>query len=203
MLLGVGLLHLYAVLDSVDGELARLTQRFSLMGLFMEDLSAYVMINAVNLAVGWRLYAEAHLSWPLVLAVVYSSFGRNVMPVARRALLKSLQTRRPPLDLPLEPERAPSPLRNFIQENVVHATNQWMLVSALLALAGYHIVSPLLVATVFAAIITVLVIKEFAGLLMFMNPNRLEYELSKIYRAARLPTESATDGLTLAKFSVL
>ncbi|HKU44300.1 MAG TPA: CDP-alcohol phosphatidyltransferase family protein, partial [Polyangiales bacterium] len=34
LLFGVACLHLYAVLDSVDGELARWTKQFSLTGLF-------------------------------------------------------------------------------------------------------------------------------------------------------------------------
>src|SRR5690606_11254956 len=100
LLVGVAMLHLYAILDSVDGELARLSARYSLAGLFIEDLSAYVMINAFNLAVAWRLYTDAHLAWPLVCAVLVTAFARNVMPVARRAILKSVLTRRPAKHVP-------------------------------------------------------------------------------------------------------
>ena len=55
VLVGVLLIHVYAVLDSVDGELARAKGQSSLKGLFLEDYSAYAMINGYWLAMGGNL----------------------------------------------------------------------------------------------------------------------------------------------------
>jgi phosphatidylglycerophosphate synthase len=201
---GVACMHLYAVLDSVDGEIARWTKRFSLLGLFIEDLSAYVMINAFNLAIGFRLYTDAHWTWPLAAAVGIAAFGRNVMPVARRALLKSVFTGRPPAEL--AERTAPGPAskwRELIQENVLHSTNQWVVLSALLGLAGTGIVPYLWVAVMFGAIMALLAAREVAGLLRLVRGDQLERELARIYLAAARTPESTADGLALAKYSVL
>jgi phosphatidylglycerophosphate synthase len=201
---GVGCLHLYAVLDSVDGELARWTKQFSLLGLFIEDLSAYVMINAFNLAIGYRLYVDAHWTWPLVAAVGIAAFGRNVMPVARRALLKSVFTGRPPATLAHRPEPGPpSRWRELVQENVVHSTNQWVVLSALLALAGTGVVAYVWVAVAFGAILALLALREVAGLIRLARGDQLERELARIYLAAARTPESTADGLALAKYTVL
>jgi phosphatidylglycerophosphate synthase len=202
LLVGVGLLHLYAVLDSVDGELARMTQRFSLVGLFVEDLSAYIMINAFNLAVAWRLYTDADMIWPLVAASGIAAFGRNVMPVARRAVLKSIVTRRPPKNLGREDAaRARSRFREFVQENVIHATNQWMIVSALLAFSTYHMISIRIVAVLFAVILALSAAREFVALIMMLRNDRLDRELSRVYLAASQAPE--TDGRQLSSYSAL
>lgn len=202
LLVGVGLLHLYAVLDSVDGDLARMTQRFSLVGLFIEDLSAYVMINGFNLAVAWRLYTDAHLTWPLVAAVSVIAFGRNVMPVARRAMIKSIMTGRPAQPLPPEgPPKPSSQFREFVHENVIHTTNQWMLVSALLAFSTYSMISSRVVAVFFAGMLAALAAREILALILFLRDDRLERELSRIYLAASSP--STTDGRRLSSYSVL
>lgn len=198
VLVGVGLLHLYAILDSVDGELARLRQRFTLTGLFLEDLSAYAMINAFNLAIGWRLYAQFDLMWPVVSAVAVAAFGRNVMPVARRAMLKSMLTRRPHAHAAAMESPAPqSRLREFIQENVFHTTNQWVVVSAALAAAVHGVISVTWVAILFAITISVFAFKEVVALIMMLRDDRLERELSRIYAAASALPES--DGLRLSR----
>jgi phosphatidylglycerophosphate synthase len=190
LLVGVALLHLYAVLDSVDGELARMTRTFSLVGLFVEDLSAYLMINAFNLAVAWRLYSDGALVWPLVGAVGIAAFGRNVMPVARRALLKSIMTRRPP-----QPGRTAattvsrSRVREFIHENAVHVTNHWMLVSTLLVLSVYDLISTAITAFVFGLVIGLFACREMVALVVMLRQDRLERELSAIYAAASQPPE--------------
>ncbi|MGH9386932.1 MAG: CDP-alcohol phosphatidyltransferase family protein [Vicinamibacterales bacterium] len=191
VLFGVGLLHLYAVLDSVDGELARMTQQFSLVGLFIEDLSAYVMINAFNLSVAWRLYVDAQLAWPLVAAVGIAAFGRNVMPVARRAVLKSLMTQRPRKNPEgVDVGRAPSPIREFLHENVVHITNHWVVISALLGLWAYGLIPTTVVAAAFGLSLASFGAREVAALIMFVRRDRLERELSRIYAAASRSADS-------------
>jgi hypothetical protein len=204
LLAGVGCMHLYAVLDSVDGELARWTKRFSLTGLFIEDLSAYVMINAFNLAIGYRIWADTGMAWAPFAAIGIAAFGRNVMPVARRALLKSVFTGRPVRELaPRGEPKAPSKLREFIQENVIHSTNQWVVLSALLALAKFGLAPYALLACAFGAIMALLALKELVGLLRLLRGDQLEYELARIYAAAARTPDAAADGLQLAKFSVL
>jgi hypothetical protein len=94
-LAGVLLIHVYAVLDSVDGELARLTRRFSLKGLFLEDHSAYMMISGYWLAIGFYLWRTTGTLWLLPACVALIAFGRHAMPAARRALVKSIETGRP------------------------------------------------------------------------------------------------------------
>ena len=201
---GVSCMHLYAVLDSVDGEIARLTKRFSLLGLFIEDLSAYLMINAFNLAIAYRLYTDAHWTWPLAAAVGIAAFGRNVMPVARRALLKSVFTGRPPAVLAELPAARPvSKWSELFQENVLHSTNQWVLLSALLGLAGSGLVPYLWVGVAFGAIMALLAVRELAGLIRIVRGDQLERELARIYLAAARTPESTADGLALAKYSVL
>ena len=196
-LVGVALLHLYAVLDSVDGELARLTRRFSLEGLFLEDLSAYTMINAFNLSIAWRLHTDAGLLWPLVGAVAVAAFGRNVMPVARRALLKSIATGRPHDTPPPEPARAPvSPFREFLRENVVHTTNQWVVLSALLALAVYRVTTFEPLAVLFAVTLAMFAARELVLLVLMLRANRLERELARIYRATSTAKEGESRDLS-------
>jgi hypothetical protein len=202
VLIGVALLHLYAVLDSVDGELARMTQRFSLVGLFIEDFSAYLMINEFNLAVAWRLYEDGNLIWPLIGAVGIAAFGRNVMPVARRALIKSILTRRSPQLGHTRVTDAPqSRFREFIQDNIVHVTNQWMLVSALLLLSVYDVVSTNVVALVFGSVLGLFACREIVALILMLRKDRLEQQLSMIYAAASQSPEQ--DGQRLSGYQIL
>lgn len=91
VVVGICLVHLYAVLDSVDGELARLLGKTSLTGMFLEDLSAYAMINGFSLAVGFYLLGTTQQVLPLWIAVAFTAFGRNAMPCARRTLLQVLR----------------------------------------------------------------------------------------------------------------
>lgn len=85
-LVGVALVHLYAVLDSVDGELARLKGVVSLKGMFLEDWSAYAMITAFPFAVALYLYRTGSPSLVLGVAIAFATLGRNAMPALRRAL---------------------------------------------------------------------------------------------------------------------
>lgn len=96
---GIGLIHLYAVLDSVDGEIARATGKTSLKGMYLEDHSAYLMINGYWLAMGTYLAGTLDTPWPLFIAMTYVAFGRSAMPAARRALLKAIEGgKRPDLE---------------------------------------------------------------------------------------------------------
>ena len=130
-LTGVALLHLYAVLDSVDGELARLRRTFTLRGLFIEDLSAYAMINGFNLAAAWYLRRNGSGDLPLVGAVVLAAFGRNAMPVARRVILNALASGRAPTVAPSEP-RPPGRLRRLVEDQLLYQTNIWVVISTLI-----------------------------------------------------------------------
>jgi phosphatidylglycerophosphate synthase len=86
---GVGLIHLYAVLDSVDGEIARLTGSTSLRGMFLEDWSAYALLTCFPLAISLYLQRHGAGLGPVVVAVLYAVLGRNAMPALRRAIVQA------------------------------------------------------------------------------------------------------------------
>ena len=69
------LIHLYSVLDSVDGELARLRKQFSLTGLFLEDLSAFYVIVGFPLATATLVYRSGLGTLPLILGILYGAFA--------------------------------------------------------------------------------------------------------------------------------
>jgi phosphatidylglycerophosphate synthase len=207
LLVGAALVHLYAVLDSVDGELARLTKNYSLKGLFIEDLSSYLMLNGVNLAIASYLYRTQGVLLPLWLAAFIAAFAHNAMPAARRSLLKSVMTRRP-MGLRAGPA-AGAPRRStwmraarlVIKDNLFHLMTIWatlatvLLVEVLASLRG-----PVLYAFYFFA--TGLVLKEVAIYVYLLRGGALEGELRKIYdAAATLPhPESHVDGRDLAEY---
>ncbi len=173
---GIALVHLYAVLDSVDGELARLRQTFSLKGLFIEDLSAYTMINAMNLAFAWVLHRDGHGVWPIVLAVAVAAFGRNAMPVARRAMMKSIESgRTPPAIAPAadRPEGG-SRVRAFIEEHVLHLTNIWVILTSFLLVEIVTGWRAGLVACAFAFFMAGLLAKEAAVVVHLSRGDNLE-----------------------------
>jgi hypothetical protein len=135
VLAGIGLVHLYAVLDSVDGELARLRRTFTIKGLFLEDLSAFTMINGFFLAVGWYLQRTTGKDWPVWIAVVVVGFGRNAMGAARRAINKWFESRRP---IPESTTHAGATsvlgrIRKLVEEHLLHYTNIWITLSSLIA----------------------------------------------------------------------
>ncbi len=126
---GVGLIHVYAILDSVDGEVARATGRTSLAGMYLEDHSAYLMIHGYWLAMGAYLANTVGSSWPWLMAVLYVAFGRSAMPAARRALLKAIEgERRLPEDLP-EPyshdSRALTGVVGLVFVDFLHPSTVW------------------------------------------------------------------------------
>lgn len=203
---GVAGVHLFAVLDSVDGELARLRKTFSLKGLFLEDLCAFTMINGMFLALGGYLARTMGELWPLALAVVTVAFGRNAMQVARRAVLKSVATRRP-VETEVsgrgaEAARAPAvfaSVRGFVEHHLLHFTNMWIITTTLILveeLGGYHHLHLVLYAFCFFAVAVLL--KELAAITTFVFTGALERQCLDVYERARtLPTEPV-DGLDLA-----
>jgi phosphatidylglycerophosphate synthase len=210
LLLGVALVHLYAVLDSVDGELARLRESFSLKGLFLEDLSAYAMINGFQLAVGFYLARTQGALWPAALAIAMAAFGRNAMPVARRAILKSILTRRPVSPAVAEKHARPSAeaattspstltrLRSIVQEHVLHYTYIWIILSSLVVVEQtFDLSRSRLVLVGFAFFSAGLVAKELGVVARYLLTDALESETLRVYEQARqIPTGHA-DGMRM------
>jgi hypothetical protein len=122
VLAGVGLIHLYAVLDSVDGELARLLERRSLRGLFLEDLSAYAMMAAFPVAVGAYLTRETGSALPIAVGVTYAVLGRNAMPAVRRAIAQSPPTSEGGDPVVSTRHRAPGWM-GIVDRTILHQTN--------------------------------------------------------------------------------
>lgn len=199
---GIACVHLFAVLDSVDGELARLHQRFSLLGLFLEDLAAFTMINGMFFAVGWYTHRHGH-TVPFVLALVVIAFGRNAMQVARRAVLKSIATRRPidPGDLArfrARGPRAPS-LARRIGERVLHYTNVWIVLTTLIAIEQLGLTSRPVVAVALCAYTVAVLLKEVALIATCMFTGALDDQMLAIYdRASTVPTDPVP-GVDLAE----
>jgi hypothetical protein len=202
---GAVLIHAYAILDSVDGELARLKRLYSLRGLFLEDWSAYTMINAFNLAVGTYLWRQGAGGGPLIGAILLAAFGRNAMPVARRAILKSLATARPdagPEVQTAEPRRPPLP-GAFIRDNLLHVTNMWVVVSiGLLLEAGLGLGGRWLVQAPFVFFLALWWLKELFVLARLLGSRALEASLGRTQLAAR-GRNAETDGRDLAEFDPL
>ncbi len=190
---GIALVHLFAVLDSVDGELARLRQRFSLAGLFLEDLAAYTMINGMFLAVGWYVQRTTGCAWPFVLAIIVVAIGRNAMQVARRAVMKSIATRRPLSADALARHRertagAPSSTRR-LAERVLHYTNVWLVMTTMIALEELGVTAHLVMYTVYVYG-TLVLVKEAAVIATYLFTDGLDRMLLDVYdRAGTLPTD--------------
>jgi phosphatidylglycerophosphate synthase len=192
---GALLIHLHLVLDSVDGELARLRKSFTLRGLFIEDHTAYTMINAVFLAVAWYLRRGGHGDWPVVAAVALAAFGRNAMPVARRVILNLVAAGRPPRVAASEP-RPPGGLRHFIEEQLLYSTNIWVVLSVLIiveAATGRRAG----VALVYAYAVGGWLLKEAAIVAHLVRGETLERQLADVRaqaaaadRASRTPAPS-------------
>ncbi|MBW2702344.1 MAG: CDP-alcohol phosphatidyltransferase family protein [Deltaproteobacteria bacterium] len=142
LFVGIGLIHLYAVLDSVDGELARFRETTSMVGRFLEDYSAYFMINGFNLAVSWFLFLDIHVVLPLYVAIGLASFGRNAMPCARRVILMSLHdsgtfgsARWPSVGKCVDKGVAPGMMKKllrFSNNHLFYQTNMWVVLTSLM-----------------------------------------------------------------------
>jgi hypothetical protein len=195
---GVACVHLVAVLDSVDGELARLTRRFSLQGLFLEDLVAYTMIPGIFLAIGGYLYHSSDLVWPLGLAVVVAVFGRNAMQVARRAILKSIATRRPVAQMDAAPSASKTGVRAFVEKHLLNYTNVWVTLTTLVVIELFARPKIPIVLYAFCFYAAAVLLKELIAIVMFAATGALDRELDHVYeRARQLPSEPVS-GVDLA-----
>lgn len=198
--LGILLIHFYAVLDSVDGELARLTGRFSLKGLFLEDHSAYLMISGYWLAIGLYLWRTTANSWFLPAAVALVVFGRQAMPAARRGLIKSIETQRP---LSAEEGVATAPkelsgLAGFIFVNLLHPTNIWVVTTTVLAIERLWIGSHNGLLAIASGYLALSVLRELAILFRLVTTDSLDRWLSHLYLKASQVPHGPTDPFALA-----
>lgn len=203
VIVGVLLVHLVAVLDSVDGELARLRRQFSLKGLFLEDLSAFYMIVAFPVAVGFHVFRAGAGSLPLVLAILFGCFGRNAMAAARRALLKSMQTKRP-VRTPASPSSSGvgGGIRRMIEEHLLNHTNIWVVLSTVLLVETLIGKSPTTTAAVTSVLMVGLFAKEAATLVHLLRQDTLDTLLWQLYKDAKVSNMDASqvDPMELARY---
>lgn len=66
-LLGFLLLYIWTLLDRVDGEIARYKKTKSLKGLYLDELSHFIITPAFFMAISFRIFSE--LSTPLIFLV--------------------------------------------------------------------------------------------------------------------------------------
>jgi hypothetical protein len=193
LLWGISLMHLYSVLDSVDGELARLTGKSSIKGLFLEDLSAYLIINAFWIAVGWHLFQRTGMWGFAAVGCSVVAFGRNVMPAARRAILKAVFSRRPldpgttrGLFPPHTSPRTLARIRHMVDESLLHPTNIWVACTTAIILdttIGHWGLWLLIV--LFLGYASLVLGREFLGAVYMTWGRGLQTELLLVYENAR------------------
>lgn len=182
---GVACMHLFAVLDSVDGELARLHQKFTIKGLFLEDLCAFTMINGMFLALGGYLVRTTGAVWPLALSVLVVAFGRNAMQVARRAVLASVASKRT-VTGKLRPAAERSGLRYVVENILLHFTNMWVITTSFILveeIGGLHHFHLVLIALCFFS--AVVLLKELAVVATFVMTDSLEQQVLEVYEHAK------------------
>jgi phosphatidylglycerophosphate synthase len=200
-LIGVLLVHLWAVLDSVDGELARLTRRFSLKGLFLEDHSAYLMINGYWLAMGFYLWRTNGTLWLLLACVALVAFGRQAMPASRRALIKSIETGRPldkrGYDTAAEPRELAGGAR-FVFIDLLHPTTMWAVTTTVLVIERLWVGSHIGLLTIASGYLALSAVKELAILLRFLTTDSLDRWLSHLYLKASEVPQGEIDPFALA-----
>jgi phosphatidylglycerophosphate synthase len=181
VVVGVVLVHLYAVLDSVDGELARLLDRRSLRGMFLEDWSAYCMMTAFPLAVSLYLQARIGSSIPVVLAVLYAVLGRNVMPALRRAIAATTDSP-PPGDRPSDASERSGQVTSWtaiVEDHLLHQTNIRVVLTLLILVhAATGIVLPVVIA--FYGYIIALFVREAGILFLVLCRDLVEREFGRI-----------------------
>lgn len=175
VLVGVAMIHLYAILDSVDGELARLLNRPSLKGVVLEAWSAYVMAAAFPFAIA--LYLDSRAA--LVTAVVLAVLAGNAMPALRRALSEVTldSTPRASVTSPSPETRAPARLA-WIEGTLLHQTNVRVVLSTLVAvdvLVGFR--GPL--SAVFFAYAAALMARELGILHLIMRGDLIDREADR------------------------
>jgi phosphatidylglycerophosphate synthase len=199
---GVLLIHLYAVLDSVDGELARLRQRFSLAGLFLEDLSAFYLIVGFPLAVAIVAERTGSGSVLLVLALIYAAFGRTAMAVARRAVMRSIRTHRPLSGRATPSHRSAtgSLVQRLVDDHLLNHTNLRVVVSTALVVEIVTRGTARWAAMLMGIALVGLLARECATVLLLLRGG-LDNLLLETYEDARTINRdpSSTDGFRLAR----
>jgi phosphatidylglycerophosphate synthase len=130
--LGVVFVHVYAVLDSVDGELARLLDKGSLKGMFLEDWSAYGLMAAFPLAIALYLQGAGASPAAVFVAVLYACIGRNGMPALRRAIGQSQEIPRASSAASTDRQRRASGWRSRVEDHLLHQTNVRVVLTSLL-----------------------------------------------------------------------
>lgn len=181
---GALLIHLYAILDSVDGELARLQDRRSLVGVFLENWSAYLMINGFLIAVGAYLFRRGDGVWPLAVALGIAAFGRSAAPAIRRTLLEAKVASRarsaaPPALASAERGLA-SRFTKFVEESLLYQTNVWVVLSALVLFESWLPVAPFhSVRIAFSFYAAGAVLKEAGVVALATGTPHLERELAR------------------------
>lgn len=201
--LGAALVHAYAVLDSVDGELARLRQDFTIRGLFLEDLSAYYVIVGFPMAVGIAVWQAGLSPLPLILSCGYAAFGRNGVAVARRAVLKSIQTRRPTRPMEAGGFQGGSRLRHLIDGHLLNHTNIRAAISTVVIVEVAAGRSPVLAWWLLTIVVVGLLAREALTVFYFLRASTLDAMLWEVYRDARAPVAqqiTKADALRLAKY---
>lgn len=189
-LAGILLIHLYAILDSVDGELARLLNLRSLRGMFLEDWSAYAMMTAFPLAVALYLQSAGASSAAVVLAVLFAVLGRNVMPALRRAIAQSGEVPRQRDPNSPEPVGRTAGWKAVVEDHLLHQTNiRLVLTSLILVHVAFRKITPLEIA--FYAYIGALLIREAGILFLALRGDLVERELQRLRGEADRPRGSA------------
>lgn len=189
---GVVLIHLYAVLDSVDGELARLLDRRSFKGLFLEDWSAYGMVSVFPIAVALYLLSTSGVVWGIVLAVLYASLGRNAMPALRRAIAQTSAASSPELSLPIRfPEKSRvGGWKGRIEGSLLHPTNIRLVLSSLILVEVVAGVFVNIVLFAFLAYIGALLMREAGIVFLVLRGDLAQQEWARL-RGVPTETESA------------
>ena len=186
ILLGVALVHLYAILDSVDGELARYNRQSSVKGLFLEDYSAFAMINAMTLAVALYLEHTTNARYPIWLAVGMAVLGRNAMAVARRTVLQVLEHQPSKTPTPATTTRPPkSSARTLIEDHLLHYTNIWVTLTTLIVVELTTGISHPIVLYAFTVYAALLIMKELATLTLIVSGDFLERTIALVRAANR------------------
>lgn len=200
-LVGVGLIHVYAVLDSVDGELARATGKSSLKGLFLEDYSAYLMINGYWVAMGGYLAQYFENYWVLLGGFAFAAFGRLTMPAVRRALLKALENTGPPegshpLPEAIRPAGQPAGFTAFLLVDLLHPSSVWAVSTTILALELMLDGGRLFLAAVVAAYLALSLAREAGVFVRILATDELDAVLLTTIESVRAPNMSDEENPT-------
>ena len=151
---------------------------------------------------GFYLARTQAIRWPAAVAIAMAAFGRNAMPVARRAILKSILTSRPVSAAVVANTlgcrrrhqrrhgRPLARLRSIVQDHVLHYTYIWIVLSSLVVVEQTLDLSrSRLVLVGFVFFSAGLVAKELGAVARYLLTDALETETLRIYEQARqIPT---------------